>query len=241
MTPTPDHFDALRVDLQRAALHLETAASAHRRGLDGELVAALARATTLVDDLLDCARAWSEDAQRAAAVVGAVVGAADALQVALPPPADPPPLDPPPLALAAVGEDDDSDDLGEPEAPTSRKEGALHPCPVASCDRGFGTAQGLTMHRRRAHPEPVVARPMPPAPADVSPPPPDPPVSHGQWGRFDVKELRGRRFVRCPELLCGVRVDLDPEDATEADVAGALDAHRPSCNARPTAMKGGSR
>ena len=46
--------------------------------------------------------------------------------------------------------------------------------------------------------------------------------------------MRGQRFVRCPELLCGVRINLAVDDENERDVAGAIDAHRPSCVGRKT-------
>lgn len=45
-------------------------------------------------------------------------------------------------------------------------------------------------------------------------------------GKWEVTKLRTKRFVRCPDVLCGVRVDLAADDTTESDIDDTVDIHR---------------
>lgn len=81
-------------------------------------------------------------------------------------------------------------------------------------------------------------KPAPPAPAAaqlavVTDPPADPdPVVEPremqgtveQVGAYEVRTIGKRRFIRCPEVLCGKRVTLTDEE-TQFEVADTLHAH----------------
>lgn len=222
-TPTTDDYSTVQTDLQRVAHHIATAADAHRRGLNTETLVALERAGVLVDSLGEVLEWWrfritGKAAQPAVLVV-------------------------------------------EPEpAPESVPEPAAGPVQALPCDwegctvDPFATSQALASHKRKhardqlradaaagAVGEPLPPRPEPepdpPAPLQVVGDDPDGDEPHvgsvESVGPYEVRTIGRRRFLRCPDMMCGRRVILTDEQ-DQFEIADALNSHKLSgeCLAR---------
>lgn len=219
-------LDALRDDLQRVAFHLDTYTAARRYGLADESSRAFAEATDLVEQLSSVVAAWSQAARRPEHGLSLV------------PPAAEPEVEVEPPAPAAEPE--------PPAEPAAVAPPASFACDWPGCTETFDTAGKRGAHRRKHARAQLQAEARDlrieaeqrEAAKKAEPPAPNAEPTGTMVGVYEVKTIGSRRFLRCPETLCGKRVVLTDEE-TQFDIADTLDAHQRSldCGARAAAAK----
>lgn len=164
---------------------------------------------------------------------------------------DPPADEPTDVGSAVADAAAQITDALTPPAPVE-----VHRCDWPGCSETRESAGKLAAHRRKhatdqlraeAHDLRVEAeareatKKAAASEKDTSPPPTPSREMQGTTttiGVYEVKQIGARRFIRCPETLCGKRVSLTDEE-TQFEIADTLDGHQrsPDCGARVAAAK----
>lgn len=247
-TPTPDLLDAFRNDLQRVAFHLDAHSAAVRRGLTDEAAHHYGEATDLVGELSNVVAAWAEDARRRPTPPPAAVDDEEPLA----PIVELPHL--PPLEEVGDAVNDAATVIADAvtEAPAPPRPTRLA-CDWEGCTESCSTPTKLAAHKRKhardqlqadAHSLRVEAEAREATKKAAAAKPTDPAPPREMQGTtttvgvYEVKTIGNRRFIRCPETLCGKRVSLTDEE-TQFEIADTLDGHQrsPDCGARVAAAK----
>lgn len=179
------------------------------RGLSRDALAAVERARKLVDSLGEVVDHWHNEALIVAVEIVEPLPAPEA-EPALEPelPAEPaPPLEEPVVAEEPPAE------AAPPPAPRKRRQKPTPASPLAVVPPAPEPDEPTT------EAEPVAAREMGGTTETI--------------GAFEVKTIGARRFIRCPDVMCGRRVTLTDEQ-DQFEIADVLHSHTVSgdCLAR---------
>lgn len=217
MTQTADQLSSIRQDLHRLAARLTYASELFRRGLGGEAAPQLENAARLVDDLGvnldDMLSAMAVDAAVDAAVNDFAAGAEQVADAVAPAPAPRQRRPRPKLVEAppAAAPEPDSEPEPEPEP--------AQPQSIWGDDEDDDDDEGSA-------PAPLEIVDNDTTTTGVDEPPASVPGSPDEKiGEFEIRKIRGRRFVRCPEFVCSARIWLEDDEDTVADIERAVLGH----------------